>query len=204
MGAHMFVASIYDALMLPADRLGFEQVRRMVVRSARGRVLEIGAGTGLNFKHFENADCVLAIEPDPFMLKRAVPRVKTCAALTQARAEELPFPDKSFDTVVSTLTFCTIGNPLKAAQEIKRVLKDDGCFFFAEHPIADKPFLANAERVVTPLWKKLAGGCHLDRDIVSYFEAGGLRISEIIRLDSFFVAGKASKSGNCLKPGFQS
>ncbi len=204
MGAHMFVASIYDALMLPADRLGFEQVRRMVVRSARGRVLEIGAGTGLNFKHFENADCVLAIEPDPFMLKRAVPRVKTCAALTQARAEELPFPDKSFDTVVSTLTFCTIGNPLKAAQEIKRVLKDDGCFFFAEHPIADKPFLANAERLVTPLWKKLAGGCHLDRDIVSYFEAGGLRISEIIRLDSFFVAGKASKSGNCLKPGFQS
>jgi len=204
MGAHLFVASLYDALMVPADKLGFEQVRRMVVKSARGRVLEIGAGTGLNFKHFENADCVLAIEPDPYMISRAAHRVRECAALAQARAEDLPFPDNSFDTVVSTLTFCTIGEPLKAAQEIRRVLKEDGCFFFAEHPIAEKPFLARAERAVTPLWKKIAGGCHLDRDIVSYFKAAGLNIAEIIRLDSFFVAGRASKGGPCTKPGFVS
>ncbi len=204
MGAHLFVASLYDALMVPADKLGFEQVRSMVVKNARGRVLEIGAGTGLNFKHFENADCVLAIEPDPYMLSRAVPRLRECAALAQARAEDLPFPDNSFDTVVSTLTFCTIGEPLKAAREIRRVLKEDGCFFFAEHPIAEKPFLAGAERAVTPLWKKIAGGCHLDRDIVSYFKAAGLNIAEIIRLDSFFVAGRASKGGPCTKPGFVS
>ena len=204
MGAHLFVASLYDALMVPADKLGFEQVRRMVVKSARGRVLEIGAGTGLNFKHFENADCVLAIEPDPYMISRAVPRLRECAALTQARAEDLPFPDNSFDTVVSTLTFCTIGEPLKAAQEIRRVLKEDGSFFFAEHPIAERPFLASAERVVTPVWKKIAGGCHLDRDIVSYFKAAGLNIAEIIRLDSFFVAGRASKGGPCKNPGFAS
>ena len=203
MGAHLFVASVYDALMVPADRLGFEQVRRMVVKKARGRVLEIGAGTGLNFKHFEAAECVLAIEPDPFMLKHAVRRVGNCAALAQARAEELPFPDNSFDTVVSTLTFCTIGDPLRAAEEIRRVLKDDGCFYFAEHPVAEKPFLAGAEKIMTPLWKRIAGGCHLDRDILSYFRAAGLNIAELIRLDSFFVAGKASKNSQCAEPGFR-
>ncbi len=203
MGAHLFVASIYDAFMVPADKLGFEQVRRMVVKNARGRVLEIGAGTGLNFQHFEKADCVLAIEPDPFMLSRAIGRIRDCAALTRARAEELPFPDNSFDTVVSTLTFCTIGDPLKAASEIRRVLKDDGCFFFAEHPIAEQHALAKAEKLLTPLWKRVAGGCHLDRDIVSYFRSAGLNIAEIIRLDSFFVAGRASKSDICASPGIE-
>lgn len=201
MGAHLFVASVYDALMVPADKLGFEQVRRMVVKKARGRVLEIGAGTGLNFKHFEEAECVLAIEPDPHMLSHAVPRVRNCAALTQARAEELPFPDNSFDTVVSTLTFCTIGDPLKAAEEIRRVLRDDGCFYFAEHPVAEERFLAGAEKIVTPLWKRIAGGCHLDRDILSCFRKAGLNIAEIVRLDSFFVAGMASKGGPCTRPG---
>lgn len=201
MGAHLFVASVYDALMVPADKLGFEQVRRMVVRKARGKVLEIGAGTGLNFRHFEKADCVLAIEPDPHMLRHAVPRVRDCAALAQARAEELPFPDNSFDTVVSTLTFCTIGNPLRAAEEIRRVLKDDGCFYFAEHPVAENRFLAGAEKIVTPVWKVVAGGCHLDRDILSYFRNAGLNVAEIIRLDSFFVAGAASKNGPCIREG---
>ncbi len=201
MGAHLFVASIYDALMVPADKLGFEKVRRMVVKRAKGRVLEIGAGTGLNFRYFEGAECVFAIEPDPYMLDRALPRVRECAALTRARAEELPFPDSSFDTVISTLSFCTIGDPVRAAGEVRRVLKDDGCFFFAEHPIADKPLLAGAERFVAPLWKRVAGGCHLDRDILSSFKEGGLNITEIIRLDSFFVAGRASKEGSCSSPG---
>ena len=200
MNTHLFVASLYDALMVPADKLGFEQVRRMVVRNATGKVLEIGAGTGLNFKHFDGAKCVFATEPDPYMLSHAVTRLRNCSALTQAKAEELPFPDDSFDTVVSTLTFCTIGDPLKAAKEVKRVLKPDGCFYFAEHPIADKPILAKAERFATPVWKRLAGGCHLDRDILSYFKSAGLIVSDIIRLDSFFVAGKAAKSEACAKP----
>jgi len=201
MSAHLFVAAIYDALMVPADRLGFEQVRRMVVQKASGNVLEIGAGTGLNFKYFESARAVFAIEPDPLMLKRAVPRLKDSITILQAAAERLPFPDSSFDTIVSTLTFCTIGDPLLAAKEIRRVLKPDGCFFFAEHPIADKHILANIERAMTPLWKKVAGGCHLDRDIVSQLKSGGLTISEIIRLDSFFVAGRASKGEPCKTPG---
>lgn len=201
MNTHLFVASLYDALMVPADKLGFEQVRRMVVRKARGKVLEIGAGTGLNFKHFDGTECVFATEPDPYMLNHAVARLRNCSALTRAKAEELPFPDDSFDTVVSTLTFCTIGDPLKAAEEIRRVLKPDGCFYFAEHPIADNSTLAWAEKIATPMWKRLAGGCHLDRDILLYFKSAGLIVSDIIRLDSFFVAGKAAKSEACAKPG---
>ena len=202
MNTHLFVAAIYDALMVPADKLGFQQVRRMVVKGATGRTLEIGAGTGLNFRHFENARQVYAIEPDPYMLKRAAGRMENRVVLARAEAERLPFPDNTFDTVVSTLTFCTIGDPLSAAGEIKRVLKPDGCFFFAEHPIAEQSFLAHAEKVMTPVWKRIAGGCHLDRDILSFFKSAGLTVSEIVRLDSFFVAGRASKGAPCRLPGY--
>ena len=198
----MFVAAVYDALMVPADKLGFEQVRKLVAEKASGKVLEIGAGTGLNFRFLANADCVLAIEPDIFMLRKAVSRLSEissnndggCAVLVQAEAESIPFPDNSFDTIISTLTFCTIGNPQQAAAEIRRVLKPEGRFYFAEHPIADKSFLAKAERVVTPIWKILAGGCHLDRDILAYFRSVGLDIVKTTRLDSFFVAGEALKN----------
>ena len=202
MNTHLFVAAIYDALMVPADKLGFQQVRRMVVKGATGRTLEIGAGTGLNFRHFENARQVYAIEPDPYMLKRAAGRMENGVVLARAEAERLPFPDDTFDTVVSTLTFCTIGDPLGAAGEIKRVLKPDGCFFFAEHPIAEKTFLARAEKIMSPVWKRIAGGCHLDRDIISFFISAGLTVSEIVRLDSFFVAGRASKGAPCSLLGY--
>ncbi len=202
MNTHLFVAAIYDALMVPADKLGFEQVRRMVVKGASGRTLEIGAGTGLNFRHFENARQVYAIEPDPNMLRRAAGRMENGVVLARAEAERLPFPDDTFDTVVSTLTFCTIGDPLGAAGEIKRVLKPDGCFFFAEHPIAEKTFLSRAEKIMSPVWKRIAGGCHLDRDIISFFISAGLTVSEIVRLDSFFVAGRASKGAPCSLPGY--
>ncbi len=204
MNTHLFVAAIYDTLMVPADKLGFEQVRRMVVRNATGNTLEIGAGTGLNFKHFEKARHVYAIEPDPYMVKQALRRMESQIILARAEAEHLPFPDNMFDTVVSTLTFCTIGDPLAAAAEIRRVLKPDGCFFFAEHPIADKPLMARAEKAMTPLWRRIAGGCSLDRDILSSFRSAGLNISEIIRLDSFFVAGRASKGAPCPGPGYAS
>lgn len=201
MSAHLFAAAIYDALMVPADRLGFEQVRKMVAANASGKVLEIGAGTGLNFKFLKSASCVLAIEPDRFMLKKAAVRLSGssskggpgCAVLVQAEAETIPFPDNSFDTVISTLTFCTIMDPVRAATEIRRVLKPDGRFYFAEHPIAERPFLARAEKAVTPVWKRMAGGCHLDRDIVSNFRSGGLEIVGMTRLDNFFVAGEAVK-----------
>ena len=202
MNTHLFVAAIYDALMVPADKLGFEQVRRMVVKNATGETLEIGAGTGLNFKHFEKARHVYAIEPDPYMISHALHRTEGSVVLMRAEAEHLPFPDDSFDTVVSTLTFCTIGDPLDAAKEVRRVLKPNGCFFFAEHPIAEKTFLARAEKIMSPVWKRIAGGCHLDRDILSLFRSAGLNISEIVRLDSFFVAGRASKDAPCTTPGY--
>ena len=197
MSAHLFVAALYDNLMVPADKFGFSQIRKRVAKDAVGKVLEIGAGTGLNFKFFENASCVFAIEPDQFMMKKAEKRIRNCAALIRAEAERIPFPDNSFDTVVSTLTFCTIGNPVEAAKEIRRVLKPSGCFYFAEHPVADTPFLTRMEKAVTPVWKRIAGGCHLDRDIISHFKSGGLNIVEVTRLDSFFVAGKAAKGPAC-------
>lgn len=193
MSAHMLVAAIYDAVMVPADKLGFDQVRRMVAEKASGTVLEIGAGTGLNFRFFANAGCVFAVEPDPYMLSHARKRLRNCAALMRAYAEVLPFPDNSFDTVVSTLTFCTIGDPVTAAREINRVLKPGGTFYFAEHPVAEHRLVARAEHLVTPVWRRLAGGCNLDRNIVSFFKLGGLEVTDIVRLDSFFVAGTASK-----------
>lgn len=193
MSTHLFVASVYDAFMVPADGLGFSRVRQMIAEKARGTVLEIGAGTGLNFKYFDKVDTVIAVEPDKYMIKKASKRMLEHIQLVRARAEELPFGDNSFDTVVSTLTFCTIGDPVFAAREIARVLKIGGSFYFAEHPISEKPVFAKLEQLVTPLWKFLAGGCHLNRDIISQFKDGGLKVSEVIWLDSFFVAGRAER-----------
>ncbi|MGC8594490.1 MAG: class I SAM-dependent methyltransferase [Candidatus Kryptoniota bacterium] len=193
MSAHLFVAAVYDTFMVPADSLGFSKVRQMIAEKATGKVLEIGTGTGLNFKYFSRAESVIAIEPDKYMIRRAMKRTTQSTQLVRAVAEQLPFTDSSFDTVVSTLTFCTIGDPVAAAREISRVLKSGGSFYFAEHPVSEKPALAKFEKFVTPLWKFAAGGCHLDRDIISQFKYGGLKVAEVIRLDSFFVAGRAER-----------
>src|SRR5438105_1229152 len=124
--AHPWFAALYDRLTAAAERGFMGRVRAEIVGSTRGRVLEIGCGTGANFRHYgEAATAVVATEPDPHMLERAERRAKEIGrpiALRQAPAEDLPFPDCSFDVVLSTLVLCTVRDPVRALAEMRRVL----------------------------------------------------------------------------------
>ncbi len=172
-------AALYDPILAPFEVMGLRRWRDWAVRAAKGRVLEIGVGTGLNIRHYRDGETIAAFDPDGASLQYAKEKLNGNAAairLYQARAEELPFPDESFDTVIGTLVFCTIGDPLRALSEARRVLKSGGTFRLVEHVRARNRLLARAQDAMTPMWKMVADGCHLNRDTLSTVESAGFRV----------------------------
>jgi ubiquinone/menaquinone biosynthesis C-methylase UbiE len=146
-------------------------------------VLELGAGTGANFAYYPPSATIIATEPDPFMLARARKRAAELGrviALCQCPAEALPFADASFDTVVATLVFCSVQDPLRALTEVWWVLKPTGTFRFIEHVRADG-FTGRVQDMLTPIQCRLGAGCHLNRRTASSIEAAGLAIVELER-----------------------
>jgi len=183
MQGHKWFASIYDSMMAGAERSFMRKAREYVVGGATGRVLEIGAGTGASFSYYQDgAEVIVATEPDPFMLRRAERRAQEIGRpieLKQAPAEELPFDDGSFDTVVSTLVLCTVRDPQKALSEIRRVLKPGGQMRFYEHVRFEHPFGAFWQDLVTPLWQWVGAGCHPNRDTARSIVEAGFAIQEL-------------------------
>ncbi|HZP26566.1 MAG TPA: class I SAM-dependent methyltransferase [Dehalococcoidia bacterium] len=182
---HKWFAYFYDRMSGRMEKNFLADVRRGIMGGARGRVLEIGCGTGLSFAYYGPAVSELvATEPDPYMLERARQRTDDFAGtlqIVQAPAEELPFPDESFDTVVSTLVLCTVRDPRKALTEIKRVLKPQGEFRFYEHVRSDGAALALAQDAINPVWSWFGGGCHPNRDTVRLIREAGFEISDLHR-----------------------
>ena len=136
-------------------------------------MLELGVGTGLNLPFYENATRIVGIDPDPHMLRRARRRAEQVpqrVELVEAGAEALPFDDGAFDTVVVTLTLCTVPDPAAAVVEARRVLAPDGRLLFLEHVRADSPSIARLQDTVTPAWKHVSGGCHWNRTTVATVE----------------------------------
>ena len=173
---------IYDVAMKPLEKTRFEKIRAGLVRKAQGRVLEIGFGTGANFRYYRNVERVDAIEPNPTMAKHAMKRIKkirTPIHAYQAKAEELPFPDNSFDTVVATLVFCSIPEPERALHEIRRTSKPGAKILLFEHVKMDQKMLGKTQEALTPIWKKLCDGCHLDRDTLQLVKRSGLHIEKV-------------------------
>lgn len=178
-GATMeFNTSIYDTFMYGFEKSGLEEVRRKIIPRASGTVLEIGPGTGVNldFYDFNKIENLTLLEPDfnTSIVKRINNnnKINLCKCDTQ----EIPYDDKSFDTVVFTLVFCSVDDPLLGFNEINRVLKDDGQFIFIEHvEPKDNPlkFLFNK---LNPLWNKIASGCNLNRNTLKNMEEANLRI----------------------------
>ena len=165
-----------------SERRLLRRLREHVVGEAWGKVLEVGAGTGANFPFYKLAQKIVATEPDPFMLRRAKKRAQTLGLnveFHQSPAEELPFPDVSFDAVVSTLVLCTVLEPDLALAEIRRVLRPDGFFRFIEHVQADQPPMMRLQNVLTPVWRRLAAGCHLNRRTAESIEAAGFKMVEV-------------------------
>ena len=166
---HPWLASMMDVVMAPLAR-----VRPRVVGQAHGCVLELGAGTGLNFAHYPPGLDVYAIEPDPHMRQRCAVRARAHnVRVVDAGAEALPFDDATFDCVVATFVFCTIPDVDAAAREARRVLRPGGVLLFAEHVRSTVGWVAASQAAVDPLWTRLAGGCHLDRSPLAVFSAAG-------------------------------
>ena len=169
-------AALYDRMMAGTEEAGLREHRRALVSHARGRVLEIGAGTGLNLDHYgpEVAELVLT-EPEEPMARRLRARAAT-GRVVEAPADRLPFEDDSFDTVVSTLVLCTVPDQDRAISEIRRVLKPGGRLLFIEHVRSHDAKLAKWQDRVLPAWRFVGHGCHPNRDTAAALTRAGFRL----------------------------
>ena len=177
-GGHPIFAALYDPIGASMERRWMGGRRRRLLAGARGAVLEIGGGTGANLAHYRNVDRVTIAEPDPFMRNRIGPKLEDARVpveVSAAGAEELPFPDGSFDTVVSTLVLCTVPDQDSALDEVRRVLRPGGRLLFIEHVRAAGSTARWQDRL-EPLWGRLLGGCHPNRDTVAAIEEAGFEI----------------------------
>ena len=183
-------ARLYDFYMLPQELWGVRARRRLVAGDAIGTVLDLGAGTGLNLPHYQSAEMVVGIEPDPHMISRACRRARETRVPVQlviARGEALPFRDGTFDSVIATLVFATIPDGQAAARELRRVLKSEGTFRFFEHFRSEKPSLARLQDWVTPFWRRFLGGCEPNRDIMRIFVEAGFQVLETTKFRGTFL-----------------
>lgn len=162
------------------DDRGARESRRELVASASGTVVEIGAGYGATFEVYgDGVASVLALEPDPALraaASDAATRARIPITVVEGLGESIPAPDASVDTVVSSLVLCSVGDQAEVLREIRRVLKPDGRFLFYEHVRSTHRVLAALEDAATPLWSRLAGGCHPNRDTVAAIAAAGFRV----------------------------
>jgi ubiquinone/menaquinone biosynthesis C-methylase UbiE len=156
-------------------------LREGVVGEAQGRVLEIGIGSGLNLPFYRRElETVLGIDPSPELLalaRRQAAWVHFPVELCRGSAEELPLDDASVDSVVMTWTLCSVAEPARALGEIRRVLRPGGALLFLEHGQAPEPGVARWQNRLTPVWRRIAGGCHLDRPVGELIPAAGLRLA---------------------------
>lgn len=157
--------------------------RSRVVPAAQGRILEIGIGSGLNLPFYGSGVTeVIGLDPSAPLLRMAEGRIAQgglAVKMLEASAEAIPLDDASFDTVLSTWTLCSIPDATAALTEIRRVLKPSGALLFVEHGRAPDRRVSRWQDRMTPLWKPIAGGCHLNRPIDALIRQSGFALTEI-------------------------
>jgi ubiquinone/menaquinone biosynthesis C-methylase UbiE len=173
--------SIYEKHIFPhvedlvTSRLREE--RKRLLASARGTLLEIGAGGGQNFRFFpDEVDLCLALEPSPTFVRKAEKKLEGAAPrirIIRGRGEDLPLAGNSVDTALSFLVLCTVQDPGKVLREIYRVLKPGGRLIFFEHVLSCSETVARWQHWIDPLWKRIGCGCHLNRDTASEIAGSG-------------------------------
>ena len=171
--------------------------REKVVPQARGRVLEIGMGAGHNLPYYraEQVERIVGIDPCSTSWALAQPRATSLGVpleFIEGSAESIPLPDEEFDTVLMTYSLCTISDAQAALQEIRRVLKPGGRLVFCEHGEAPDASVARWQQRVNPLWRKLLGGCNLNRPITRWISDAGFSISS---LDQMYLPGTPRIAG---------
>lgn len=178
---HRIFAAGYDLMLRSIEKRCLGRRRQELLENLGGRVLDVGAGTGVNLAHFRTAEHVTLAEPDGAMRSKMAAKLGTAQVpveLSDAPAEAMPFPDASFDAVVCTLVLCTVDDPAKALAEIHRVLVPGGTLVVLEHVRATTG-LARWQHRIGPVWTKLAAGCVLTRDTAGAVEAAGFTLTSL-------------------------
>jgi ubiquinone/menaquinone biosynthesis C-methylase UbiE len=181
------VVNFYDRWVLPPilelvmRQNQLEKYRREVITAANGRVLEVGVGSGLNFPLYgKQVEIVFGIDPSPRLLAIAHRRAAAAAVraeLLQGSATAIPLADSTIDTVVMTWTLCSIPDPLAALREMRRALKPSGQLLFVEHGLSPEPGVERWQNRLTPIWRRVAGGCHLNRKMDDLIRSAGFGLT---------------------------
>jgi ubiquinone/menaquinone biosynthesis C-methylase UbiE len=193
------LAFLFDPLeRWVGNHSGFGDIRKKYIAPLEGKILEIGAGTGANFPYYSDKAEVIALEPSPKMLARAKQKLsllnKKTISLELGRAEKIKYPDNYFDIVVSSLVFCSVDDPQKAINEIKRVLKFGGRAIFIEHVASNHKFLNLILKIINPFQKTIVG-CNLQRHTGDIIRQSGLKLikEENLKLRDVFRYFEARK-----------
>ncbi|WP_367108911.1 class I SAM-dependent methyltransferase [uncultured Psychrobacter sp.] len=180
--------------------------RAKVVPQAIGEVLEIGIGSGLNLQFYDPQKVSAIIGVDPAAQMQTLARKRAAAIdipieMVAADVQGIHAETDRFDTIVMTFTLCSIDDPISTLQEMAQVLKPNGKLLFCEHGLAPEPSVERWQHRLTPFWKPIAGGCHLNRDIPALIQAGGFIIEELnaeylsgLRPMSYVYTGLAHKT----------
>jgi ubiquinone/menaquinone biosynthesis C-methylase UbiE len=200
MSEHPIFARFYDRMTAGTERAGLGEMRHELLASASGRVLELGAGTGHNLEHYTDAVSELVMtEPDPHMARRLRERLAeemsrpARVEVIEVPAEDLPFDDGSFDTVVATLVLCTVTDQQRTLAEARRVLVEGGRFLYIEHVRSSRPGLARWQDRLQRPWGFFAGGCHPNRATDQAIADAGFWIDSLER-------GKLPKAPPLVRP----
>jgi ubiquinone/menaquinone biosynthesis C-methylase UbiE len=169
------IPALYDALMAVAEASGLRAWCEDLAAGCRGRVLDLGCGTGRNLPRFDPSETVVGLDPNLQLLDAARRRAPE-RPLVAGRAEALPFRSGAFDTVASGLVFCSVADPPAGLAEVRRVLRPDGRLRMLEHVRSVHPLVARWQDAIQPVWTWLAGGCHPNRNTEGAVEAAGFVI----------------------------
>ncbi len=181
--------SIYERWVLPPlldlamRQRQIGKYRRQLIPAARGRVLEVGIGSGLNLPLYAaDVNTLVGLDPSEQLLslaRRRAAKADLIVDLVQGSATAIPLHNDTIDMVVMTWTLCSIPDPLAALREMRRVLKPGGALLFVEHGLSPEPGVARWQHRLTPVWRHISGGCHLDRKVDDLIRAGGFDLAEI-------------------------
>ncbi len=186
--------NLYDIFMCPLESAFLKIMRKKLIASAEGRVLEIGAGTGANFKYYTNEKIDKVTVADKEMHTAAEKRATDKMHFIEANALSLPFPNNSFDTVVESLLLCSVDGEIDAIKEIYRVLKPGGRFIHIDHRLPDGKGLRTLFVFLAPIWRRMSKSCRIDKTYRDLIDRTGFdTIEEMTKGWGVFYGGVSIK-----------
>lgn len=190
--------SLYDGFMASFEKRGLHLMRQQLLDNVSGKVLEIGPGTGINLKYYDFDEIesltYLDIDYTPGVIEKAE-NIYPDLKIYEGSVEKIPFADESFDHIIFTLVFCSVKNPIHGLKEIKRVLKKQGQIHYIEHVLPESQPYRKVFNGLTPLWKTISGGCHLNRETKTMIESVGFEVTPIPgNFKDVFIGGIGRKT----------